>query len=76
MIVHAWGEVGCVHMDGVEWHALGEGDVYMEGCVHIWKGWSMHAWGEVECVCIWKGLNAMHGEREMCIWKGWSVCTW
>ena len=51
----------------------------------IWKGWSVHAWGEGgcvyegvqcacmgrrrECVCIWKGWS-VHGEREdVCIWK-------
>ena len=29
--VCAWGEVGCVHMEGVEYACMGRGCVHMEG---------------------------------------------
>ena len=82
--VRAWGEGGCVHMEGWSVRAWGEG-----GCVHMeefecacmgggrmcayMEGLSVHAWEDVR---IWKGLNGVHGEREMCIWKGLSVHAW
>ena len=58
--------------------------------VCIWKGWSVHAWGEgvytevVGCacmrrgrVCIWKGGVCVHEERECVYMEGVEcVCIW
>ena len=61
---------GCAHMEGVEWRAWGEGDVYLEG---------------VECACMGRGRVCVYGRggvcmhgrgEERCVYtKGWSVCA-
>ena len=86
--MRVWGEKGFVYgKGGVCMHGEREG-VYMKGvqfacmgeteCVCIWKGLSVHAWGEGGCVhgCIrrgWvyvyeRGGVCVHGEKEgVCI---------
>ena len=61
------GEREDVYMEAVECACMGTGRV----C--IWKGWSVHAWGEGGCV-YGRGGVCVHGEREgVCTWKG-RVC--
>ena len=92
--VYAWGEEGCVHMEGFECACMWRGSMCAYGsgrmvCMGrgrcVLEGVEWRAWGED--VCIWRGSNGVHGERDVylegvecvhgrgrvCIWKGWSV---
>ena len=86
--VYAWGEEGCVHMEGFEWSngvhgeremCFGRGRVACmgRGCVHM-EGVKWRAWGEGRVfgrggVCSWGEGGCVYGRGGVCVHGGGCV---